>query len=110
MNSNTIENALINHKEECGDDNICTITTSSESHIQWNKHFHKNHLFSSIYADFEADNEIDNSTIGNKTTNVYKQNQVLIGYRIISELEDVLKKELEDFLKVVLFWISSRLP
>ena len=55
------------------------------------KHFHKNPLYFRIYADIEADNEKDNSSIGNKTTNIYKQNPVLNGYRIISELEDVLK-------------------
>ena len=55
------------------------------------KHFHKNPLYFRIYADFEADNEKDNSKIGNKTTNIYKQNPVLNGYYIISELEDVLK-------------------
>ena len=30
LNSHTCENALINHKEKCGDDNICTIRTSNE--------------------------------------------------------------------------------
>ena len=44
-----------------------------------------------IIADLEADNEIDGSNIGNKTTNIYKQNPVLNGYYIISELEDVLE-------------------
>ena len=44
-----------------------------------------------IYADFETDNEKDDSSIGNKTTKNYKQNQVLNGYHIISNLEDVLK-------------------
>ena len=44
-----------------------------------------------ISADFEADNEKDNSKIGNKTTNIYKQKPVLNGYYIISELEDVLE-------------------
>ena len=33
------------------------------------KHFHKNPLYFRIYADFEADNEKDNSSIGNKTSN-----------------------------------------
>ena len=42
-------------------------------------------------ADFEANNEKDNSKIGNKTTNIYKQNPVLNGYYILSELEDVLE-------------------
>ena len=44
-----------------------------------------------IYAGIEADNEIHNSSLGNKTTNIYKQNPVLNGYYIESELEDVLK-------------------
>ena len=55
------------------------------------KHFHKNPLYFRIYADFEADNEIDNSSIGNKTTNIYKQNLVLNGYHRESESEDVLQ-------------------
>ena len=44
-----------------------------------------------IIADFEADNEKDTFTIGNKTTNIYKQNPVLNGYFILSELEDVIE-------------------
>ena len=55
------------------------------------KSFHKNPLYFRIYADFESDNEKDNSSIGNKATNIYKQNRILIGYRMVSELEDVLK-------------------
>ena len=57
------------------------------------KYFHKNLLFFRIYADFEADNEKDNSIVGNKTTNIYKQNPVLNDYHIVSELEDVLKSD-----------------
>ena len=52
---------------------ITTIRTSSESHLHWKDHFHKNPLCFRIYADFEADNEVDNSSIGNKTTNICKQ-------------------------------------
>ena len=44
-----------------------------------------------IIADFEVDNEEDNSKVGDKTTNIYKQNPVLDGYYIISEIEDVLE-------------------
>ena len=55
------------------------------------KHFHKNPLYFRIIADFEVDNEVDGSNKGNKTTNIYKQNPVLNGYYIISDLEDVLK-------------------
>ena len=91
LNSYTNENALTNQKEKCGDDNICTIRTSIESHLYWKKHFLKNPLYFRIFADFEADNEKENSKIGNKTTNIYKQNPVLNGYYIISELEDVLE-------------------
>ena len=91
LNSYTCENALINHKEKCGVDNICTIRTSNESHLYWKKQLHKNPLYFRIYADFEADNEKDNSKIGNKTTNIYKQIPVLNGYHIISELKDVLE-------------------
>ena len=91
LNSYTCENALINHKEKCGDDNICTIRTSNESHLYWKKYFHKNPLYFRIYADFEADNEKDNSKIGNKTIIIYKHNPVLNAYYLISELEDVLE-------------------
>ena len=91
LNSYTSENVLINHKEKCRDDNICTIGTSNESHLYWKKHFHKNPLFFKIIADFEATNEKNGSKIGNKTTNIYKQIPVLNGYYILSELEDVLE-------------------
>ena len=91
LNSYTCENALINHKEICGDDNICTIRTKNESHLYWKKHFHKNPLYFRIIADFEANNEIGNSSAGNKTTNIYKQNPVLNGFYIISEVNDVLE-------------------
>ena len=84
---------LIKHQQKCGDDIITTIKTSNESHIYWKKHFHKNPLYFRIYADFEADNETDNSSIGNKTTNIYKQKPILNGNNIVSELEDVLKNE-----------------
>ena len=80
MNSYTCENALIKHKEKCGDDNICTNRTSNESHLYWKKHFHKNPLYFRIYGDFEADIGKNDSEIGNKTTTVYKQKPVPNGY------------------------------
>ena len=58
--------------------------------ISGKKDYQKNPLYFRIYAHFEADNEEDNSSVGNKTPNIYKQNPVFIGYEI-SELEDVLK-------------------
>ena len=78
-------------KRKCENIDITTIRTSSESHLHWKKYFHKNPLYFRTYTGFEADNEKDNSSLGNKTTKIYKQNPVLHGYEIISELEDVLK-------------------
>ena len=86
--SYTNEKALINHKETCGD-NICAIRTSNESHLYCKKHFHKKLIYFRIIADFEADIEIENSSVVNKTTIIYKQNPVLNGCYIITELEDV---------------------
>ena len=59
------------YKPKCANNDITTIKTSSESHSFWKNRFHKNPLYFTIFADFEAENEIDNSSIGNKTTNVY---------------------------------------
>ena len=39
LNSYTNENALLNHKEKCGDDNICTIRTPNEFFLFWKKTF-----------------------------------------------------------------------
>ena len=48
-------------------------------------------MYFRIIADFEADNEVDGSSLGKKTKNIYKQNPVLNSYYILSELEDVLE-------------------
>ena len=93
LSSHTIENMLMLHKQKCGDDKITTIATSNESHLHWKKHFHKHPLYFRKYADFGADNEIDNSSIRKKRITIYKENPVLNGNRIESELEDVLKSE-----------------
>ena len=62
------------------------------SYFFWKKkHIHKNPIQFRIYADFEADNEIHNSSIGNKTTNIYKESPMVNGYRVESELNDVLQ-------------------
>ena len=44
-----------------------------------------------MYADSEADIEKDDSSIGNKTTINYKEYPVCNGFRIVSELDDVLQ-------------------
>ena len=93
LNSYTNENTLMNQKEKCEEDNICTIRTSNESHLYWKKHFHKNPLYFRIFADFETDKEVDGSSVGNKTTSIYKQNPVLNSYYILSELEVVLESD-----------------
>ena len=91
FSSYTSEIMLMKHKQKCGEDNITTLKTSNGSHLLWKYHFHKNPFSFKIYADFEADKEKDNSSVENRTTKVYKQNPLLKGYRIESELEDVLK-------------------
>ena len=82
---------LMVHKPKCENRDTTTIRTSMELHLHWKDHFLKNPLFFRIYEDFEADNEKDNSSIGNKTTNIYKQNPALNGYQLESEFEDVLE-------------------
>ena len=79
------------HKPKCENTDITTIKVSSESHLHWKNLFNKNPLYFTIFADFEADNEIDNSSIGNKTTNIYEQIPVINGYHVKSDMEDVLK-------------------
>ena len=77
------------HKPNRENNDISTIRNSPDFHLHWKNHFHKNPIFFRIYA--EADNEIDNSSIGKQTTNICKQNPVLNGYYIESDLEDVLQ-------------------
>ena len=91
LSSYTSENMLMLHEPKCENNDITTIRTSPDSHLHWKKHSHKNSLYFRVYANFEADNEKDNSIVGNKTTKIYKQNPVLNGYRIESELENVLQ-------------------
>ena len=93
FNSYTNENDSTNHKEKCGHDILCTLRTSSDSHLYWKKLFDFR-----IIADVEAANEIDDSSLGDKTTNIYKQNPVLNGYYTISELEDVFESGYYEYL------------
>ena len=81
---------MMRHEPKCENYDIIGIKTSNESDLYWKKHFHMNPLYFRIHADFEADNEKDNSIIGKKTTKIFKQNPVQNGYHIITELEDVL--------------------
>ena len=73
-------------KPKCESHEMTNNTNSSDSHLHWKDHFQKNPLYFRIVADFGADSEIDNSNIGNKTTNIYEQNPVCNGCYIIPEL------------------------
>ena len=55
------------------------------------KHFQKNPLYFRIFADFAADKEVDGSSVGNKTTKIYKQHPILNGYYLKPDMEDVLE-------------------
>ena len=82
---------LVIHKPKCEFHDMNTFRTSSESHLLRKNRFHKNPIFFKIFADFETVNEIDKTSIGEKTTNFFEKNQVLDGYNIVSESNDVLK-------------------
>ena len=60
---------LMLHKPKCEKNDITTNRTPPESHLHWKNQLHKNPLFFRLHADFEADDEIDNTNIGNETTN-----------------------------------------
>ena len=77
--------------QKCGQKEINSIKLNNESHLPWKEHFHKNTLYFRLFLDFEADNENDNTHIGNKTNNLPKQNPLLHGYFVVSELNKVLK-------------------
>ena len=70
---------------------LSSIRKSRESYLHWKKHFHKNALYFRIHADLEADIEFDNSSIGDKTNNIYKRNPNCNGFCMECELNNVLK-------------------
>ena len=91
LSSFTSDLILKKHKERCEQQDIVLPTFPKESHLTWSKHFHRVPLYFRIYADFECFNQIDNSQIGNGTTNEYKQIPSCNGYYVVSELSDVLQ-------------------
>ena len=92
LNSCTSEIMSMILKPKCESYDITTLRTSSESHICWEDHFHKNPICFRIVADFEADYEIEDcKAVCNKTTNNYKQNLAGSGFCILSELSVVLQ-------------------
>ena len=92
LNCYTNQEVLINHLQNCGQQEITSIEVSKESHFYWRDHYQKNPLYFRIIGDFVADNEIeDGKIVGNKATNNCTQTSELNGYYIISELENVVK-------------------
>ena len=79
------------HKPKCEFYDTNTNRNSSESHLYWKNHFHKNPIYFKKYAVFKADSEIDTSNKSNKATNFCNRIPVLNGYRIISKTDDILK-------------------
>ena len=66
---------------------LTTIRTSSGSHLHWKGHFRKKPLYFMLILDFEVYNEIeDGKVVGNRVTIIYKQNSMVNGYNIVSEL------------------------
>ena len=57
------------------------------------KRFQKNQSYFWLHADFEVNNEIDFSNIGNKTIIICKRNPVWNGYYIVSEMADNFKTD-----------------
>ena len=77
LNSYTSEILIIKHEQQCVQKEKTSIRTPPESHLHWKNLFHNNPIDFTIYADFDADNEKDTSSIGDKTTNIYKKNPVI---------------------------------
>ena len=72
-NSYTSEKMVKIYIPRCENCDITTIGPSSDCHLHWKNLFHKNPFYFRTIGDFDADNEIDNSSICNKTANFYKK-------------------------------------
>ena len=68
LNTYTSQNMIIKYRQQCNKKEMTSIKTSPEYHVYWKNYFHKNPKGFRICADLEADNEIEISTIGNRTT------------------------------------------
>ena len=66
LSSYTRQNVLTEHKRRSNQHEITSIKTSIASYFYWKKYLHKNPLYFRLHADFEADNHIKNSDIGEK--------------------------------------------
>ena len=91
MNFFTSQSVIFKHIQRYEQQEINCLKTSDEPHLYRRKHSYKIELHFRIIADFESDNEIDNSSKGYKRTNNYPQNPVCNGYCIVPELDNVLQ-------------------
>ena len=69
LSSYASQKVLIKHKQRFEGQEITSVRTSNVSHIYWKKHSHKSPICFRVYAFFETDEEIENSSKGNNTTN-----------------------------------------
>ena len=68
LDAYTSENMLMIQRLKCEQEEIISIRISIESHLHSKKDFQRIPFYFRNIADFEAEKEIVNSTIGNKTT------------------------------------------
>ena len=59
LSSFTSQKVIIRHKQRCDQQEKISFKTSNESRLHWKKYFHRNSVCFRIFADFEADNEIE---------------------------------------------------
>ena len=90
-NSFKNENTLIKRKQKCEQQEITSIKTSTASELYWTKYHNELKKLFRSFVNFEADNEIDTSNVGDETSKIYEQNTVCNVYCRASELNDVLQ-------------------
>ena len=61
------------HKQKSQNYEIPTHRTLRESHLPWKIQFHNNPPNFRTFADLKVDNEIDNSSVGNKKTKILEK-------------------------------------
>ena len=72
MNAFTNQVVLINITQKCRQQENISKRLSTESHLYWKKRFQRNPMYFRFVVDFAADNEIDKSNIGFKSTNIFQ--------------------------------------
>ena len=70
MNSYASQTMISKHKQQCDQNQITSIITSSDSQLHWKEQLPMNPLYFRKIADFEDYNEIANSIECDKATNI----------------------------------------